>query len=333
MHWLTTPRSFAACCIAVLALVVPVAPVSAQITPERTYYGIDRSIPVRVAAPQQAAGAVSIALHTASGEEVAREEVLPGAVDLATFFPVLWSTSTPELLYAQAYAGSAPLGPPVVLQPMITPQRPQSVPGRDGRPTIRWSPVGDVYSGIRAYVDKHLILETTEGEVRFRLRPDEAPNTVWHIRELVRGGFYTDIAFHRIVNTHPSGHPFVIQVGDPVGSGLGGPGVFIDLEPSALQHRFGVLSMARSPDPDTNGSQFFVALSRQATTHLDGNYTGFGEAVSGAEVIQAIASVELLPSGQPVTAPRIVAARLVDAPSIGTGPDPVARPQPANPRR
>ena len=162
----------------------------------------------------------------------------------------------------------------------------------------------------------------------FRLRPDVAPNTVWHIRELARGGFYTDIPFHRILPTHRSGKPFVIQAGDPTGSGSGGPGVFIDLEPSDLEHKFGVLSMARTGDPDTNGSQFFVALSREATVHLNGLYTAFGEAISGADAIIAIEQTPLADArmGSPVEAPRIISAELIDAAPFGTGPKAIERP-------
>ncbi|MEO1279514.1 MAG: peptidylprolyl isomerase, partial [Planctomycetota bacterium] len=186
----------------------------------------------------------------------------------------------------------------------------------------------------RIYVDKLLKMETTEGEAVFRLRPDEAPNTVWHIRELARGGFYTDIPFHRVLPTHPSGKPFVIQAGDPLGEGGGGPGVFIDLEPSELMHAFGVLSMARTNDPDTNGSQFFVALSSEATVHLNGAYTAFGEAVSGAETIIAIEQTPLADTrlGRPANPPRIVNAELIDAPPFGTGPEPVQRPAPSRER-
>jgi len=306
-----------------------------QVQPDRTYYGIDREIPVTVRVPADAQGEPAIVLLTRDGEERARADVLAGKVDLAAFFPMLWEREDPELLYAQLVVDGRRIGPGLVLQPMVTPRR--ATPGRQGgRPAIQWRSQGDVYSGLRAYVDQLLRLRTTEGEVLFRLRPDHAPNTVWHIRELVRGGFYTDIAFHRIVPEHPSGHPFVIQVGDPVGSGSGGPGVFIDLEPSELEHRFGVLSMARTSDPDTNGSQFFIALSREATVHLDDNYTAFGEAVAGAEVIAAIASTPLADaaSGRPEQAPRIVEATLVNAPPRGEGRQPASRPTPrANPRR
>jgi len=319
-----------------LVIVFAVAPDAAvaQVTPDRTYYGHGREIPVSVAVPagsEDADGEVNIVLFDAAGNRVARAAVLPGAVDLASFFPILWGQNEPKVLYAQMYVGeegdedARPAGSPLVLQPLLTPMR--AVVNADR--SIRWQEAPQLFSGMRLYVDKLLQFNTTEGEMLFRLRPDHAPNTVWHIRHLVEGGFYTDIAFHRVVPTHPSGKPFVIQAGDPAGNGMGGPGVAIDLEPSELNHDFGVLSMARGPNPDSNGSQFFVALSREATVHLNGAYTAFGEAIEGAQAILAIEQTPLEDSrsGKPVDAPRIISAQMIDAPPFGTGPSPVQRPE------
>ncbi len=335
----------AACLRALAAFVVLVALLPAgafaQLSPDRTYYGFDRAIPITVAMPDGQAGEASIVLTNARGDRVARAGVVPGRVDLATFFPILWDQENPIVLFAQLVvddgegaqgeqAQGTPFGPPLVLQPMLTPLRARATDNG-----ITWQDAPRVFSGLRIYVDKLIRLDTTEGVMVFRLRPDEAPNTVWHVRELVRGGFYTGVIFHRVVPTHPSGKPFVIQVGDPVGSGNGGPGVFIDLEPSTLEHTFGVLSMARTPDPDTNGSQFFVALSREATVHLNGKYTAFGEAVEGADAIVAIERTPLEDpnrppthprAGRPASPPQILTAELIDAPPFGTGPKPVQRP-------
>ncbi|GIW74284.1 MAG: hypothetical protein KatS3mg103_0806 [Phycisphaerales bacterium] len=320
----------------------------AQLEPVRTYCGINREIPVVVTLPEGQAGEPTIVLYTAQGERVAQASVLAGTVDLATFFPILWGQREPRLLYAQLYAGdprqaasgqadgqatAAPgqapqaqaVGSPLVLQPMVTPKRAVLVGGR-----LQWQEGQSVFSGLRVYVDKLLRLETTEGPMVFVLRPDEAPNTVWHIRQLVEGGFYTDIPFHRVVPTHPSGQPFVIQAGDPTGTGSGGPGVFIDLEPSELVHDFGVLSMARTQDPDTNGSQFFIALSKEATVHLNGQYTAFGQAVEGARAILAVEQTPLadVRMGRPANPPRILSAAMVQAPPFGQGREPVRRPSP-----
>lgn len=105
-----------------------------------------------------------------------------------------------------------------------------------------------MYSGVREYVEKHIVWDASEGEIEFQLRPDQAPNTCWNYMQLVGGGFYTDIIFHRIINRLPSnGKRFVAQVGDPTSTGGGGPGYFVDLEASRLPHDFGVLSMAPRP--------------------------------------------------------------------------------------
>lgn len=353
--------------------------VRAQLTPTRLYYGIHRAMPMNASVPEGLQGDVVIELFAPSAPvppgttpaaepgPLASAPAVAGVIDLATRFPLLWSTEQPRLLYAQLTVGGKRLGPPVVLEPMCTPDMamlvtlPTLAPAADpAAGTLMFDderqdrlaaagknppPRTITYSGIRAYVDKHVVLDTTLGEVEFRLRPDQAPNTAWNFRQLVDGGFYTDIIFHRVVANTNVGAPFVIQTGDPNGDGEGGPGYYIDLEHSLLPHDFGVLSMARDTDPNTNGSQVFVALSREATARLDGKYTAFGQAVRGAETIVAIESVELLPEapgapGEPVPRPRsrpkdppvIRSARLVDAPPFGEAPPPVTRPSRSVPR-
>lgn len=326
-----------------------------QLVPDRLYYGIDRAIPMTVERPDGAEGDLSIRLLAPDATELESAGVPEGSVDLAGLFPRLWTSSTPTLMYAQLFAGDAKVGPAVVMQPLVTPEYAWLVNTQTGeltlpRPGDRTSdasfqrdladlraarrqspppPYQPVYSGLRTYVDKNVVFDTTEGEIIFRLRPDVAPNSAWNFRHLVEGGWYTDIAFHRILPN------FVIQGGDPTGIGAGGPGYLVDLERSSLPHDFGVLSMARGGDPNSNGSQIFVCLSREATQGLDGRYTAFGEAVYGADSIMAIATTPLADPqlGKPANAPRINSARLVDAPPHGDGPDRVTRPQAApNPR-
>jgi peptidyl-prolyl cis-trans isomerase B (cyclophilin B) len=182
-------------------------------------------------------------------------------------------------------------------------------------------------------------MTTTEGTMTFRLRPDHAPNTVWNFRTLVEGGFYTDIVFHRIIGPSQGSPGFMAQVGDPTGTGGGGPGYVIDLENSKLPHDFGVLSMARTGDPNTNGSQVFVCFSREGTQGLDGLYCSFAQAVSGAETILKLGAhpTEAAPSGEMSKpkdpAPRLVSARLVDAPPLTQQPAPVASPAKPAPSR
>lgn len=274
---------------------------------------------------------------------VASAPVMAGAVDLAALFPVLWTSPRPTLRYAQLVVAGVEVGPPVVLQPLL--EAPAAVllnprnrtvyfndpqkerPNFDASQGIlQWVSEPPAYSGIRAYVDQHVRFITSAGEIDFRLLPQYAPNTVFNFRELVAGGFYTDIPVHRIVNKLPTdGQPFVFQFGDPTGTGAGGPGYTIALEPSTLPHDFGVLSMARESEPDTGGSQVFVALSRQGTMSLDGKYTAFGEAVAGAETILAIARTPVV-NMRPPTPPTIRRAELIDAPPYSKRPPRVTRP-------
>ncbi len=297
-----------------------------QLTPERAYNGIHHPLPIRVRIPQNLKGDVAILLlEPVTAKVVGKTPVRNGRIDLARHFPEIWTSEHPTVLYAQLAVGSKRVGPAVVLQPMLNP--PLSRLAEDKK-TVEFVPDedGSMYSGIRAYVDKDIVFDTSAGKMEFRLRPDCAPNTCWIISQLVEGGFYTDVIWHRIVAKRKDGTPFVIQGGDPTGTGSGGPGFAFPLEQSTLPHDFGVISVARSTDPNTNGSQIFVCLSREGTKHLDGKYAAFGEAVRGADAILQIAESPVDKSDRPYNPPRILSAHLVEAPPYGTGPKPVKRP-------
>ena len=212
---------------------------------------------------------------------------------------------------------------------------------------VRFVPTGKAYfSGLRIYPDRNVVLQTTVGEIEVTLRPDAAPNTCWNFRELARGGFYDGVIFHRVIGVAPAHsrgpiddqNPrptalddggYMIQTGDPTGTGLGGPGYCIPLEKSTLPHDFGVLSMARLSHPDTAGSQFFICLSRKATAPLDGSYAAFGQVVRGADIVRALAATETAPpDDRPINPPVIVRVRLVDAPPFGEGLKPAAGNEP-----
>ncbi len=297
-----------------------------QIEPTFIYNGIGRSFPVRVSVPGNARGEVTIQLlDPVSAEVVEKASVHSGEIDLAKIFPDLWTTKRPHLIYAQLVVGDEKIGPALVLQPMQNPQISRLKP--DGK-TVEFvaDDDGPMYNGIRAYVDKHLVLDTSMGKIEFQLRPDAAPNTAWTIMELVRGGQYRDTIFHRVVAKRADGTPFVIQGGDPTGTGSGGPGFSYPLENSTLPHDFGVISIARSTDPNTNGGQIFVCLSREGTKHLDGKYAAFGQAVKGAQTILKIGAVPVGKEDRPIDPPKIKNAFLVNAPPYGTGPKPLVRP-------
>lgn len=329
------PRSRSTHAVSALAVVAGAAlasPALAQIAPDKMYYGYQRAIPITVSVPASMdAEAATIALLAAETAEVVHSApVAAGRVDLAALFPSLWTVPQPKLLYAQLMVGDEKVGPAVVLSPMLSPPLAVLL---DPQAPFRWRSMGDTYSGIRAWVDQDIKFETTHGDVLVRLRPDHAPNTCLEIMNLVEGGYYEDIMFHRIVPfVGAARHPFVVQFGDPTGMGTGGPGGYFDLEQSRLPHDFGVLSMARSSDPNSNGSQMFLCLSRPGTAMLDGQYTAFGQTIEGAETIRAIAAVPIDGQDRPVgDPPKVVRATLVDAAPYGTGPAPVssaATPQP-----
>jgi peptidyl-prolyl cis-trans isomerase B (cyclophilin B) len=123
-------------------------------------------------------------------------------------------------------------------------------------------------------------IDTDAGTMVAELYPKIAPNTVNSFVFLAREGFYEGVIFHRVI---PG---FMIQGGDPTGTGSGGPGYQLKAEFNDTKHDKGVLSMARTSDPDSAGSQFFVMHDR--APHLDNQYTAFGKVTKGLEVIDKI---------------------------------------------
>jgi peptidyl-prolyl cis-trans isomerase B (cyclophilin B) len=124
-------------------------------------------------------------------------------------------------------------------------------------------------------------LQTNRGDIVLELYPEYAPKTVNNFVFLSKEGFYDGVSFHRVIDN------FVIQGGDPTGTGRGGPGYRFEdeLEGNPLKHDSKVISMANA-GPDTNGSQFFITHSPQP--HLDGKHTVFGKVVEGEPVVDRI---------------------------------------------
>lgn len=141
-------------------------------------------------------------------------------------------------------------------------------------------------------------------EIRIELYPDVAPNTVNNFISLVKKGFYNNTIFHRVI---PS---FMIQGGDPQGTGMGGPGYSIKGEFSSngfannLKHDKGVISMARSQSPNSAGSQFFIMVAK--SPHLDGQYAAFGKVIEGIEEADRIVSVKRDYSDRPKEEQKMV---------------------------
>ncbi|PCI10661.1 hypothetical protein COB72_02700 [bacterium] len=310
-----------------------------QLSVDRLYFGVGQRVVVRVDAPEDYAGELTLKLHHPGTLEVIQSVAgAKGRVDLTSLFSTIWADKSHKVMLVQLYLDSVATGSPLILQPMVTPNiavrvnpstmelsesREAEVVFEDDRLSSKLAK-GQVksldreitYSGLRIYREQEVVMETSAGEIVYRLRPDAAPNTAYNFMHLVSGGFYTNIIFHRVVAALSDGRPFVIQVGDPSGTGSGGPGYMTDLEKTTLPHDFGVLSMARGGDPNTNGSQVFVCLSREGTAFLDGRYTAFAQAVSGAAVIREIAAVPVDADDRPFDPPMILKAYTRDAPSI-----------------
>jgi peptidyl-prolyl cis-trans isomerase B (cyclophilin B) len=124
-------------------------------------------------------------------------------------------------------------------------------------------------------------METTRGDINIELYPQHAPKTVNNFVFLAGEGFYDGVVFHRVIND------FMIQGGDPTGTGCGGPGYKFEdeVKNNPLKHEQGVISMANA-GPNTNGSQFFITHSPQP--HLNGHHTVFGKVVDGQDIVDSI---------------------------------------------
>ena len=130
--------------------------------------------------------------------------------------------------------------------------------------------------------DKIVTIKTEKGSIRFKLFEQDAPKTVARISELIESGFYNDLTFHRIV---PG---FVAQGGDPVGNGTGGSGKKLPAEFNHHPHVEGTVAMARSADPNSADSQFYITLG--TFPHLDRQYTVFGHVTEGMSVAHQLAA-------------------------------------------
>lgn len=149
---------------------------------------------------------------------------------------------------------------------------------------------GDAEAEPKMELTKYAILKTNHGEIIIEFRPDLAPKTVENFQKLAAKGFYEGTRFHRVI---PG---FMIQGGDPNSReadrsrhGIGGPGYSIDAEFNSLKHNRGTVSMARTQDPNSAGSQFFIVV--KDSNFLDGEYTGFGTVVRGMEVADKIVNL------------------------------------------
>ena len=159
-------------------------------------------------------------------------------------------------------------------------------------------------------MSKTFILTMDNGDViQGELYPEKAPKTVENFEKLANEGFYDGLIFHRVIKG------FMIQGGDPKGTGMGGPGYTIHGEfinngfkQNDLKHTRGVLSMARAMNPNSAGSQFLIM--HQDSPWLDGDYAAFGKVTSGIEVVDDIANVQTNRSDRPLQEQKIKSIRV-----------------------
>ena len=149
------------------------------------------------------------------------------------------------------------------------------------------------------------VIETNLGTMEIELFNDKAPRTVSNFVDLIEKGFYDGVIFHRIISG------FMIQGGDPTGTGRGGPGYTIDDEfhPDLKHDSKGILSMANA-GPNTGGSQFFITLA--PTPHLDNRHAVFGKLISGEEILDKIGAVETGPNDKPINEVKMIKVTIID---------------------
>ena len=164
-----------------------------------------------------------------------------------------------------------------------------------------------MFSGGAFSMDKNtVVLETTQGVIEVKLMPDAAPKACENFRSLVEKGYYNGIVFHRVIKK------FMIQGGDPTGTGRGGSSIwgkpFADeFKNSVTFDRKGLLAMANA-GPGTNGSQFFITCA--PAPWLDNKHTIFGEVVSGYDVVEKIENTQTGPGDRPIAEQKIIKAYL-----------------------
>jgi len=160
------------------------------------------------------------------------------------------------------------------------------------------------YGGIFAMDEKTVVLETNQGNIEIKLKADVAPKACENFIKLIEKGYYNGLIFHRVIKG------FMIQGGDPTGTGMGGESIWgkpfeDEVTPVAKFDAPGILAMANA-GPNTNGSQFFITCAK--TPWLNMRHTIFGEVVSGLEVVQKIENTPVNSEDRPTTEQKIIRA-------------------------
>lgn len=346
-------------CFLVMALAAAAGDIcAAQLTAINEYSPPKGPIEVHVQLPMRADPSEAVIdLFVMDGDGSASVAATAGLIgwqaDLAALFDLEEVMRDRPAVFVQLSYRGEPIGPALVLEPLRAAPRavdaltnqvltafdrgdraaldaliglPEQIKSQLRRRIELLPPRADALSGWRITRDTWIVLETTAGVITLSLRPDIAPRTCRHVLGLVERGFYDGVGFHRVIAEDGLGRPYLVQTGDPSGTGIGGCGSTLPFEPSALKHDFGAVSMARLPDdPNSASSQFFICLGRDACADLDGSYTVFAEVVGGVRALRTIAASPLMPSndGDPAATPHrpiepivITSARPIDAPPL-----------------
>jgi len=170
--------------------------------------------------------------------------------------------------------------------------------------------INNISEGASDMVEKRVILETSQGEIEIKLMLDVAPKACENFTKLVEKGYYDGIIFHRIIKS------FMIQGGDPTGTGRGGESVWggsfeDEVSPNVKFDRPGLLAMANA-GPNTNGSQFFITTAK--TPWLNMRHTIFAEVISGYDVVQKIENTPVDAQDKPVEEQKIIKAHIKTIP-------------------
>jgi peptidylprolyl isomerase len=160
-----------------------------------------------------------------------------------------------------------------------------------------------IFGGI-SMANQCMVLELKYGEVHIKLKPDLAPHHVARITDLTNEGFYNGVVFHRVIAG------FMAQTGDPTGTGAGGSGKKLKAEFSKEHHIRGTVSMARANSPDSADSQFFIVYEPYSS--LDGQYTVFGQVISGMEYVDLIKKGDKDNNGSVASPDKIISAKIID---------------------
>ncbi len=259
------------------------------VVPTKMWFAPAQPLTVKVSA------ASTLVLTTFDGQPVkaaASADAAAGAtVDLKTVFPTLATPGT-YVLFADPQGKTSPAdfaGTPVVVE--VLANKEQGGPG--GLMVVKMEPL------------QYVQMATTDGPMTMAMWYNVAPNTVDSFLRLAGQGYYDGVQFHRIIKG------FMIQGGDPTGTGTGGPGYTVGQEFNPKPHQHGVLSMARTSDPNSAGSQFFICLDYAQTQQLDGKYTTFGQVVDGLPTVDKLGGTATGADDRPTTPQTIDKAEVL----------------------